>query len=128
MIVLDASIIIGHLDADDLHHSRATTLLAGTGEHTLAVSALTLAEVLVGPVASGTLDRATAALALLGVATLPVNDSDAAALAGLRVTSGLKLPDCCVLLAAIRQGASLATFDGALTHTARSNGVEVLGV
>ena len=47
-------------------------------------------------------------------------------LAELRAVSGLKLPDCCVLDVAIRNHASIATFDGALAAAARLHDVAVL--
>lgn len=47
-------------------------------------------------------------------------------LARLRATTGLKLPDCCALDAALGHGASLATFDEALAAAARRLGVDVL--
>ena len=47
-------------------------------------------------------------------------------LAELRVTTGLKLPDCAVLDVAIHHQASLATFDDALASAARRRGVTVL--
>jgi predicted nucleic acid-binding protein len=47
-------------------------------------------------------------------------------LAGLRASTGLKLPDCCALLVAEAQGAALATFDDRLARVARSRGVAVL--
>ena len=47
-------------------------------------------------------------------------------LAYLRVVSGLKLPDCCVLNVAIRNHASIATFDDVLAAAARRHDVAVL--
>ena len=47
-------------------------------------------------------------------------------LAELRAVCGLRLPDCCVLDVAMRNHASLATFDGALAAAARLHDVAVL--
>lgn len=125
MIVLDASVLIAHLDADDALHERASTLLRTLAADQFAASALTVAEVLVGPARSGALERAGAALRRLGVDTLPLLASSAATLAGLRAATKLKLPDCCVLLAAEETGAGLATFDDRLAAAARHRGLPV---
>jgi predicted nucleic acid-binding protein len=125
VIVLDASVLIAHLDADDALHGRASTLLRALAEQQFAASALTLAEVLVGPARAGALERAGAALRRLGVDTVPLLGSSPAALAGLRAATGLRLPDCCVLLAAEEAGAALATFDDRLATAARRRALPV---
>ena len=88
-------------------------------------SPITLAEVLVGPARSGALDRATAVLAELGVQDLGLSDVAPSRLAALRAATGLKLPDCCFLLAAEQQQAELATFDSRLASVARERGIRV---
>jgi predicted nucleic acid-binding protein len=125
VIVLDASVLIAHLDVSDAHHDRAFDLLQALAEESFAASALTVAEVLVGPARAGGLERATAALRALGVETMPIGEAAPAALAGLRAATGLKLPDCCVLLAAEQVGGGLATFDDRLAGAARDRGVPV---
>ena len=127
MIVLDASIVIALLDSEDTHHQRARALLLSRPEETLAASPLTLAEVLVGPTRAGCPDRAKAALDVLGVNSVPLSEDAPQQLAALRVETGLKLPDCCVLLAARQTGATLATFDDRLAGAARDSGVVALG-
>jgi rRNA-processing protein FCF1 len=47
-------------------------------------------------------------------------------LARLRVNTGLKLPDCCVLLTAMDRRATLASFDERLLAAAISRGIPVL--
>ena len=69
------------------------------------------------------LDRASAALAQLGINTVPLPDDAPQRLAVLRVRTGLKLPDCCVLLAAQQTGGSLATVDERLARVANDIGV-----
>ena len=44
MIVLDASVLIGYLDAADAHHELATALLTREVDDDLAVNILTVAE------------------------------------------------------------------------------------
>lgn len=125
MIVLDASVLIAHLDATDSHHERADRLLAASGNEELAASVVTMAEVLVGPSRTGTVDRALAALAQLAVTPVPIERATPVRLALLRAETGLKLPDCCVLLAAEESGAAVATFDDRLAGAARSRGIRL---
>lgn len=125
MIVVDASVLIAHLDASDVHHDRAGTLLLSAGDDSLAASPLTLAEVLVGPARVGLLDRATAALRQLEVTRVSLADDAHPRLATLRASTDLKLPDCCVLLAAEQAHAAVATFDVRLAATARELGFAV---
>lgn len=125
MIVLDACVLIAHLDDTDRHHDRATHLLSATDEP-FAASALTLAEVLVGPARAGQLEVAHRALQLLGVTSVGITGDVAASLALLRVKTRLKMPDCCALLAAVQRSARLATFDERLAAAARDHGVPVL--
>lgn len=47
-----------------------------------------------------------------------LNDDAPTRLALLRAGTGLKLPDCCVLLAAEQTRGTIATFDGRLTAAA----------
>ena len=125
VIVLDASLLIAHLDGGDLHHDRATAVLlsAATDSEELAASPITLAEVLVGPARAGRLDQALAALRQLGVVSVDLPPDAPAQLAGLRIATGLKLPGCCVLLAAMQTGASVATFDAAVASAATRTGL-----
>ena len=126
MIVLDASVLIAHLDERDTHHERATQLLAGTGTESLGASTISLAETLVAPTRAKRLPAATAALARLGVIELSFGEEAAKRLAQLRADTGHKLPDCCVLLAAAESGAAIATFDSDLVDSARRLGLSTL--
>lgn len=126
MIVLDASVLIAHLDDDDTHHDRATGLLLDAGDVALGSSPITLAEVLVGPARLDRLAQASAALARIGIEAIPMNDDAPEALARLRASTGLRLPDCCVLLAASKRGGPVATLDERLARCARALGLEVL--
>lgn len=127
MIVLDASTLIGHFNPHDEHHARATQLLAGTLDQSLTAHPLTLAEVLVGAVKVGREAEMVRDLAKLGVSEASPAEGEYLELARLRVTTGLKMPDCCVLMAAMRNTAALATFDNALAAAASACGIEVLG-
>lgn len=119
MIVLDASVLIAHLYEQDAHHHAADALVRSATGHELGVSPLTLAEVLVNPTRAGRLDEAERLLRNVGLTEVPLPHDAGRRLALLRVQSGLKLPDCCVLLAAEQTSAAIATFNDALTRAAR---------
>lgn len=127
MIVLDACVLIAHLDATDAHHACASALLLDAADEPLGASPLSLAEVLVGPARAGQLDRATAALYQLQVTSVLLGEDAPARLAVLRAGTSLKLPDCCVLLAAEQTHAVVATFDDRLATEARQRGFVVRG-
>ncbi|MGX6447297.1 type II toxin-antitoxin system VapC family toxin [Patulibacter sp. S7RM1-6] len=125
MTVLDASVLIAHLAHDDPHRERAAEVLASL-DGPLPVSIVTLAEVLVGPTRAGMAGPVAGALRDLGVQEVPLGPDAAGRLAVLRVDTGLKLPDCCVLLAAEDVGAhGIATFDARLAGAARERGLVV---
>ena len=125
MNVLDASVLIAHLDDNDLQHDRATELLLETAADPRGASPLTLAEVLVGPARTGRLGDAETALRHLAVETIPFTDEAPARLAVLRAQSRLRLPDCCVLLAAETAKAGVLTFDERLASSAVDLGLSV---
>jgi predicted nucleic acid-binding protein len=126
VIVLDASVLIAHLDGRDTHHERATRLLNDTGGERLGASTISLAETLVAPARAGRLADATGALERLGVRELPLAEGASVRLAQLRTDTGRKLPDCCVLLAAAERNAAVASFDSALVHAAGDLGLSTL--
>lgn len=126
MIVLGASVLIGHLDARDPHHTRATALLEATDAEPLGASTITLAETLVAPARAKRLDEAKVALERLGIAELSLGAEAPAQLARLRAETGLKLPDCCVLATAQQHGGSIASFDVDLRKAARKLGLDTI--
>jgi predicted nucleic acid-binding protein len=125
VIVLDASVLIAHLDAADAHHERASALLLDIADEPLGASPLSLAEVLVGPARAGQLDRASAVVHQLHVTCVRLEDDAATRLAVLRAGTSLKLPDCCVLLAAEQTHGAVATIDDRLATAARERGFVV---
>jgi predicted nucleic acid-binding protein len=128
MIVLDARVLIAHFDVGDALHDDAGDLLRSVADQPLRMSPITEAEVLVGPARAGRLDRAIAALAQLGVKTVPLGDNGPVRLAMLRAEIRLKLPDCCVLLAAEQVGtAKIGTFDDRLGGAGRQRGFTIIG-
>ncbi|MHB1534907.1 MAG: type II toxin-antitoxin system VapC family toxin [Acidimicrobiales bacterium] len=123
MIVLDASVLIAHLDAGDAHHERASAVLADVAGESLSASSLTVAEVLTGPARAGHLNRATTVLDQLRVATQHLPEDAPVRLAMLGAETNLKLPDCCVLLAAEQTHATVITFDHRLAAAAAQRGM-----
>lgn len=128
MIVLDASVLIAVLTPADAHHRKGLELLALAiaNAEDLLVNTVTLAEALVFPAREGR-DRVAeqvAGLTELGVTEVPFPPGAAGDLAMLR-TTGLKMPDCCVLLTAVDRHAALASFDDQLRRAALTHGVRL---
>jgi predicted nucleic acid-binding protein len=127
VIVLDANVLIAHLGATDALHDRAAELLVNAAVEDLGASPLTLAEVYAGPARAGRLARAQKAVRDLDIAVVPLDDDAPERLATLRSTTGLRLPDCCVLYAAESAIAEIATFDDRLGSAAKGLGLTVHG-
>jgi predicted nucleic acid-binding protein len=123
VIVLDASVLIAHFDHDDALHTRATESLLEVADQQFGASSITLAEMLVGPSRTGHLAAAQAALQALDVTEIPLPPNASTRLAALRVATTLKLPDCCVLLAAEDSGGTVLTFDDRLARVAARMGL-----
>lgn len=126
MMILDASVLIAHLNPADAHHSAATQILLDSSPGTMLVHAMTLAEVLVGGARISSGAQMHTDLQAAGVQLADHDKQEPLRLAELRAASGLKLPDCCVLDTAISNKAPLATFDDALAAAASQRGVTVL--
>jgi predicted nucleic acid-binding protein len=123
LIVLDASVIIGFLDATDEHHEAAIAALDTVAAHDLVLPATAYAEVLVAPArkGSGAVDRVDEALAALTVRLEPISPSIARAAATLRARHrSLRLPDALVLATAVLLGATtVLTADRAWSKISR---------
>lgn len=126
MIVLDASVLIGFIFDQDAHHAAAVALLRDEAGNAFGVSPVTLAEALVAPTRLGRVAAAERMLLEIGVTEIPLPRDAALQLAKLRVESGLKMPDCCVLLAAITSNGAVATFDNRFKSVATSRDIRVL--
>jgi predicted nucleic acid-binding protein len=117
LIHLDAGVLIGFLDGNDVHHEAARGVLAAAlnaGDR-LAMAASALAECLVGPARSGAADVRTVRnlVERLPVAIIALDVEIAVAAARLRATHRtLRLPDALVIATAIEDGADqLVTTD-----------------
>lgn len=124
MIVVDASVLIAYLDKSDIHHVQGLKVLSTNERY--RIHTLTLAEVLVRPAKEGRAAEVIGKLEAIGIGELERVPDEARMLADLRVSTRLKMPDCCVLMAATAHAASLASFDDRLREVARSRGVHVL--
>jgi predicted nucleic acid-binding protein len=124
MIVLDASVVIAHFGRDDVHARRAFDVLDTEDE--LLLHPLTLAEVLTRPVRGGQEYQTLALLENIGIDRWLPDLDEPLRIARLRATTKLKLPDCCVLSAAMATGGAIATFDAALAAEAQEAGLAVV--
>ena len=98
LIVLDASVVIAHLDPDDALHDAATSTLLEHAEDDLRLPASAYAESLVDPARRGRLDETRAALAALELQVVPIDRPLAERAASIRARErGLRLPDALVL-------------------------------
>jgi predicted nucleic acid-binding protein len=122
--LLDTSIVIGALNRDDaLHGAASRAVRAERDRHGLAISALTYAEVLVGPLRAG--GRAVEVVERFAaqVRILDFTPEIARLAAELRAVRGLKLPDAVIVATGLRRGA-----DVILTADARWKGIEKVAV
>ena len=125
MIVLDANVVIGFLDADDPHHEASLDLLERHFVDGFGCSVLTVAEALVHPTRVDRQDAALASLTRIGVQMIPLEASDAIALADVRSTYRLRMPDAVALLTAMQFRSELATFDSGLATAAERAGIQL---
>jgi predicted nucleic acid-binding protein len=122
--LLDTSIVIGALNRDDaLHGAASRAVRAARDRHGLAISALTSAEVLVGPLQAGGRAMEVVERFAAQVRILDLTPEIARLAAELRAARGLKLPDAVIVATGLRLGA-----DVILTADARWKGVEKVAV
>ncbi len=124
MIALDASVLIAYLSRIDASHAAAKRILADG--HRRMAHTMTIAEVLAGPAAAGRLTQARRQLTNISLEEVDRVAEESSALAMLRAETRLKLPECCVVLAAESCGSRVATFDRRLADAARARGIKVL--
>lgn len=125
MIILDANVLIGFLDATDPHHVACLELLERHFAGGFGASVLTVAEALVHPARVQREYESMASLATIGVQVVPLEASEAVALAGVRNTYRLRMPDAVALHTALLTRSAIATFDTALAAAAERARVAV---
>lgn len=125
MIILDANVLIGFLDATDSHHASCIDLLERHFVEGFGSSVLTVAEALVHPSRVEREEAALSALLTIGVDVIPLDGTEAIALARVRNVYRLRMPDAVALHTALSTGSALASFDSALVAAAKQAGVTV---
>lgn len=127
VVVFDSDVLIGFLNRDDAHHQRAVERMqaAMTPGTRLLLCAVNYAEVMVGPLRSGTHERVEQALLQLNIETVPADTALSRRAAAVRARSKLKLPDAfalATLLVATHDhldGGRLETFDARILKAQR---------
>jgi predicted nucleic acid-binding protein len=112
--------------ARDAHHDSAARLLDRLAADDFVVHPVTLAEVLMGGARLGRVNQLHGELRSMGVRPSTPEPDEPLFLAELRNTTGLKLPDCCVLATALALAAPVVTFDAQLARAARDQGLVVI--
>jgi len=126
VIVLDASVLIGHLEPADSHHADAVALFKDNLFESFAASVITLAEVYAGAARASQSDRLRQVLAQLQIESMDLPAAAARRLGELRATTKLKMPDCCVLYTGEQHSAAIATFDDKLAARASDLGLSIV--
>jgi predicted nucleic acid-binding protein len=117
--LLDTSIVIGALNRDDaLHQIAGQTVRTERDRHALAISALTYAEILVGPLRAGGQAVEVVERFAAQVRIVDLSPDIARLAAELRATRGLKLPDAVIVATGLRLEA-----DVIMTADARWKGI-----
>ncbi len=98
IVVLDASVLIAHLDAEDAHHEASRAALEHAAEDELHLPASAYAEMLVQPSRTGHVDVVRTSLEALVVTVGAIDEKVAERAAALRAHSrSLRLRDALVL-------------------------------
>jgi predicted nucleic acid-binding protein len=117
--LLETSIVIATLNRDDaLHEAASRSVLAERERSTLAISALTYAELLVGPMRAGGRALEVVEGFAAQIRIIDLSPEIARRAAEERVARGLKLPDAVIV------ATGLLHADVILTADARWKGVE----
>ncbi len=110
LVHIDAGVMIGFLDAQDVHHDAARVALEGVlgaGDR-IEMAASAFAECLVGPARRGAdaVDTVRALVDRVPIAIVPLDEEVAVAAAVVRaVQPKLRLPDALVVATAAERGA-----------------------
>ena len=121
-LILDASVLIGLLDAQDGHHDRAVDEVdqADRNGRPLLTPASAYSEALIAFARADRVTDAREAIAGMGITVVPLTALIAEHAAELRARhDSLRLPDALVLATAQQHNGSLITYDERLARTAR---------
>jgi predicted nucleic acid-binding protein len=121
--------LIGALDASDLHHSHARSLFTSWQEKgaTRLISVVNLSEVLVNPSIDGQrLRQAREAIAVLGVSVHQPSEAIGVDAARLRCRHPISLPDAYCLATAKHTGGVVASFDRKVRRAAEAEEISLL--
>lgn len=121
-MILDASVLIGLLDREDPHHTRAVDEVeaADRAERDLLTPASAYSEALVAFARADRVGDAREAIAAMGITVAPMTEPIAENAAILRATQpSLRLPDAIVLATARVLGGELLSYDEKLVRLAR---------
>jgi predicted nucleic acid-binding protein len=120
-LILDASVLIGLLDAADSHHDRAVDEVdtADRADRELLAPASAYAEALVAFARAGRITDARDAVTNMGITVVALTAPIAELAAELRAQHRtLRLPDAVVLATAHRRRGKLLTYDDQLARIA----------
>jgi len=120
-LILDASVVIGLLDAADAHHDRAVDEVEAADREgrTLLLPASAHSELLVAFARAGRIPEARAAVAAMGISVVPLTAAIAESAAELRSSHRhLRLPDAIVLASAQAHDGELLRYDRRLDRHA----------
>lgn len=123
MIVLDAGVLIAHIDPNDAHHDATRSFLEEFEEFDFAANVISISESLVYPTRAGKGPELMHAFRRLHIIQLEIGIEVALGLAETRASSGLRMPDAVVLHSAEHHDAQLATTDRRLFAAAEARGV-----
>jgi predicted nucleic acid-binding protein len=121
-LILDASVLIGLLDREDPHHTRAVDEVeaADRAERELLTPASAYSEALVAFARADRIADAREAISAIGIMVAPLSARIAERAAILRATQpSLRLPDAIVLATAHDLAGVLLTYDEKLDRVAR---------
>ena len=125
-VTLDANVLIALTDQDDPHYDDAAWFIRRSiFRRTLLIHPLNVAEAAIRPSAAGVVDQVRRIWDFLGVHVTKFDDEQPWRLASLRASTGLGLPDCCVLDTARQTASAVATFDVRLARQAEQLGVDL---
>jgi predicted nucleic acid-binding protein len=126
--LLDADVLIGALDGNDAHHSRARELFTQwhKDKDACTMSVVNLTEVLIAPSADvARLAAAREAIAALGVTVHQPNEAIGVEAARLRQRHPISLPDAYCLATAKHTGFTVASFDEKILKAAGREQIDV---